>query len=60
MTLLRKSKFLQGIALGGIGGLLLGTLIALVIGETRVKAVRNALQGRLPNSRKVPFQYLSQ
>jgi hypothetical protein len=52
--------FLEGIFLGGICGIIIGSIIAFTIGESRVEAVRRVFNERFPSRRKVPFQYLSQ
>jgi hypothetical protein len=60
MTFFRNRMFLEGIAFGGICGIIIGSIIAFTIGERRVKAVRRTLNERFPRRRDVPFQYLSQ
>ena len=61
MTFFRNRLFLEGIALGGICGIIIGSIIAFTIGESRVEALRRAVDEKLPNRRsRVPFQYLSQ
>ena len=60
MTFFRNRMFLEGIALGGICGIIIGSIIALTIGETSVETVRRAINGKFPARRKVPFKYLSQ
>jgi hypothetical protein len=52
--------FLEGIALGGICGILIGSIIAFTIGESSVKAMQQVIQDRFPSKREVPFKYLSQ
>jgi uncharacterized membrane protein YdjX (TVP38/TMEM64 family) len=59
MTFFRNRMFLEGIALGGICGIIIGSIIAFTIGESR-EALRRAVDERLPGRHKVPFQYLSQ
>ncbi|HLI91335.1 MAG TPA: hypothetical protein VKV37_21790 [Ktedonobacteraceae bacterium] len=60
MTFFRNRMFLEGIFLGGICGIIIGSIIAFTIGESRVEAVRRVFNERFPSRRKVPFQYLSQ
>ncbi len=60
MTFFRNRMFLEGIALGGICGIIIGSIIALTIGETSVGTVRRAINDKFPARRKVPFKYLSQ
>ncbi len=60
MTFFRNKVFLEGIALGGICGIIIGSIIAFAIGENGVEAVRRLVNERFPRTRSVPFQYLSQ
>jgi hypothetical protein len=60
MTFFRNRMFLEGIALGGICGIIIGSIIAFTIGESGVEALRRSLNERFPSRRKVPFKYLSQ
>ncbi|GER85880.1 hypothetical protein KDW_00420 [Dictyobacter vulcani] len=60
MTFFRNRLFLEGIALGGICGIVIGSVIAFTLGESSVEAVRRTLQDRFPSKREVPFKYLSQ
>ena len=60
MTFFRNRMFLEGIALGGICGLIIGSIIAFTLGESSVGALRRVIDTRLPNRNKVPFKYLSQ
>lgn len=60
MTFFRNKMFLEGIALGGICGIIIGTIIAFTLGESSVTAIRHLLDERFPRTRSVPFQYLSQ
>ena len=59
MTFLRNRMFLEGIALGGICGIIIGSIIAFTIGESSIEAVRRFLDERF-SLRSVPFEYLSQ
>ena len=58
MTFLRNRLFLGGILIGGISGIIVGSVIAFTLGESSVSAVRRAIQER--NKGKVPVEYLSQ
>jgi hypothetical protein len=58
MTFLRNRLFLGGILLGGISGIIVGSVIAFTLGESSVSAVRRAIQER--NRGRVPVEYLSQ
>ncbi|GCE06835.1 MULTISPECIES: hypothetical protein [Dictyobacter] len=60
MTFFRNRLFLEGIALGGICGIIIGSVIAFTLGESSVEAVRRAMQDKFPGKREVPFKYLSQ
>ena len=60
MTFFRNRMFLEGIALGGICGIIIGSIIAFTLGESSVEALRRVLQERFSGTPKVPFQYLSQ
>lgn len=59
MTFFRNRMFLEGIALGGICGIIIGSIIAFTIGESSIEAVRRFLDERF-SLRRVPFEYLSQ
>jgi len=60
MTFFRNRMFLEGIALGGICGIIIGSIIAFTLGESSVEALRRVINERFPGKPKVPFQYLSQ
>ncbi|HZU00998.1 MAG TPA: hypothetical protein VFA10_15120 [Ktedonobacteraceae bacterium] len=60
MPFFRNQMFLEGIALGGICGIIIGSIIAFAIGERKVEAVRRTLSERFPRKHDVPFQYLAQ
>lgn len=59
MTLFRNRMFLEGMALGGICGIIIGSIIAFTLGESRIEAVRRIFDARVSRHR-VPFEYLSQ
>jgi hypothetical protein len=58
MTFLRNRLFLEGIAFGGICGIVIGSIIAFTLGESGVGAVRKLLNKRSRGN--VRFEYLSQ
>jgi hypothetical protein len=58
MTFLRNRLFLEGILLGGVCGMVIGSVIAFTLGESSVSAIRRALQERQRG--RVPVEYLSQ
>ncbi len=60
MTFFRNRMFLEGIALGGVCGVIIGSIIAYTLGESSVEALRRVINERLAGRRKVPFEYLSQ
>jgi hypothetical protein len=60
MTFFRNRMFLEGIALGGVCGIIIGSFIALTLGESSLEAVRRAINERLPGRNEAPFKYLSQ
>jgi hypothetical protein len=60
MTFFRNRLFLEGIALGGICGIIIGSIIAFTIGESSVEALRRVMRDRLPSKNEVPFKYLAQ
>ena len=60
MTFLRNRMFLEGIALGGICGLIIGTIIAFTLGESSVEAARRFVNERVLRRRRIPFEYLYQ
>lgn len=59
MTFFRNRMFLEGIAFGGICGIIIGSIIAFTVGNN-VENVRRIMDERFPRNRDVPFQYLSQ
>ncbi len=60
MTFFRNRKFLQGIAIGGICGIIIGSVLAFTLGESSIGALRRLLRERFPGRREAPFKYLSQ
>ena len=60
MTFFRNKMFLEGIALGGVCGIIIGTVIAFTLGESSVEAIRRVVGILFPRTNTVPFKYLSQ
>jgi hypothetical protein len=59
MTFFRNRMFLEGIALGGICGIIIGSILAFTLGGSRIEAIRRFVDERF-SRRRVPFEYLSQ
>jgi hypothetical protein len=61
MTFFRNRMFLEGIAIGGICGVIIGSIIAFSIGENSIGAVRQAISKRIPvpGRGKVPYEFLA-
>jgi len=59
MTFFRNRMFLEGIALGGVCGIIIGSIIAFTIGESSVESLRKVINERAPRRTRVPFKYLS-
>ena len=60
MTVLRDRRFLEGIAVGGIGGIIIASILAIVLGESRIEAARRNIENHLPHHNDIPFEYLAQ
>ena len=60
MTFFRNRMFLEGIALGGICGIIIGSIIAFTIGESSVEALRRLLDQRRMRQRAVFYESLYQ
>ena len=60
MTFFRNRMFLEGIAFGGICGIIIGSIIAFTLGETSIELVRRVMHDRFPRKQKVHFEYLAQ
>jgi gas vesicle protein len=52
--------FLEGIAIGGICGIVIGSVIAFTLGESNRENLRRAINQRIPGRERVPFEYLAQ
>jgi hypothetical protein len=60
MTFFRNRMFLEGIAIGGICGIIIGSIIAFTLGESNMDHLRQAINQRIPGRDRVPFEYLAQ
>ena len=60
MTLFRNRMFLEGIAIGGICGIIIGSIIAFTLGESSMEAARRVMNKLFSDRHPVPFEYLSQ
>jgi hypothetical protein len=60
MTLFRNRMFLEGIAIGGICGIVIGSIIAFTLGESSMGLARNVMNRLFPDRQKVPYEYLTQ
>ena len=60
MTIFRDRKFLEGIAVGGLGGMIIASILALLLGEARIEAARRKIESHLPHHNEIPFEYLAQ
>jgi len=60
MIIFRDRKFLEGIAVGSIGGVIIGSIIAILIGESRIEAARRIIEDHLPHHNEIPFEFLAQ
>lgn len=60
MTFFRNRMFLEGIAIGGICGIVIGSIVAFTLGESSIENLRRVINKRIPGRDKVPFEYLAQ
>jgi hypothetical protein len=60
MTVFRNRKFLEGIALGGISRIIIGSILAFLLGESKIEAARRKIENHLPHHNEIPFEYLAQ
>ena len=60
MVIFRERKFLEGIAVGSIGGVIIGSIIAILIGESRIEVALRKIEDHLPHHNEIPFEYLAQ
>lgn len=59
MTFFRNRLFLEGIAIGGICGIIIGSIIAFTIGESSMEQLRRVINRRIPGKERVPYEYLA-
>jgi hypothetical protein len=60
MTFFRNRMFLEGIAFGGICGIIIGSIIAFTLGESSLGLARRVMNDRFPRKQRVHFEYLAQ
>jgi len=60
MTFFRNRMFLEGIAFGGICGIIIGSIIAFTLGESSLGLARRVMNDRFPRQQRVHFEYLAQ
>jgi len=58
MTFFRNRVFLEGIAFGGICGIIIGSIIAFTLGESSIGVVRRLIGQRFSRKRGVEYKYL--
>ena len=58
MTFFRNKLFLEGIALGGICGIIIGSIIASTLGESSIGALRRFIDSRISSRRGIEYKYL--
>jgi len=60
MATLRNRFFVEGIVLGGMCGIVLGSLIAFQVGNERVTAARRIVERAVRRQQMVPFELIRQ
>ena len=60
MATLRNRFFVEGIVLGGMCGIVLGSLIAFQVGNERVTAARRIVERAVRRQHAVPFELIRQ
>jgi hypothetical protein len=58
MTFFRNRVFLEGIALGGVCGIIIGSIIAFTLGESSIGALRRFIDQRILQRRGIEYKYL--
>jgi ABC-type lipoprotein release transport system permease subunit len=60
MASVRNRFFVEGILLGGLCGVVLGSLIAFQVGNERVKAARSLVERVVRREPSVPYVHIRQ
>ena len=60
MATLRNRFFVEGILLGGVCGIVLGSVIAFQVGSERVSAARRLVNQVVRREPAVPFEFIRQ
>ncbi|HEV2460424.1 MAG TPA: hypothetical protein VGS80_18880 [Ktedonobacterales bacterium] len=60
MASVRNRFFVEGILLGGLCGVVLGSLIAFQVGNERVKAARSLMERVVRREPSVPYVHIRQ
>jgi hypothetical protein len=60
MASVRNRFFMEGILLGGLCGVVLGSLIAFQVGNERVKAARSLVERVVRREPSVPYVHIRQ
>ena len=58
MTFFHNRTFLEGMALGGICGIIIGSIIAFTLGESGLIALRRFNDNRISRNRGIEYKYL--
>ena len=58
MTFFHNRTFLEGIAVGGICGIIIGSVIAFTLGESSLMVMRRFIDNRFPRNRGIEYKYL--
>jgi hypothetical protein len=58
MTFFHNRTFLEGMALGGICGIIIGSIIAFTLGESGLIALRRFIDNRISRNRAIEYKYL--
>jgi len=58
MTFFHNRTFLEGMALGGICGIIIGSIIAFTLGESGLIALRRFIDNRISRNRGIEYKYL--
>jgi hypothetical protein len=58
MTFFHNRTFLEGMALGSICGIIIGSIIAFTLGESGLIALRRFIDNRFPRNHGIEYKYL--